>query len=131
MKLVVAYLAAAAVFLVLDLVWLGYVANGFYRSELGPLLADSINVPAAIAFYALFLAGLMVFAVAPALESGGVTRALQLGALYGFFAYATYDLTNLATMKGFSLQVALVDMAWGSALAGLCAAAATKAAALV
>ena len=131
MRMVVAYLAAAAVFLVLDLLWLGYIASGFYRNELGPLLAESVNIPAAVAFYALFVAGLMIFAVAPALESGGVLRALQLGALFGFFAYATYDLTNLATLKGFTWRVAVVDIVWGSFLAGASAAAGAKAATLI
>lgn len=130
MRMVVAYLSAAAVFLVLDLLWLGYIASGFYRNELGPLLAESVNIPAAVAFYTLFVAGLMIFAVAPALESGGVLRALQLGALFGFFAYATYDLTNLATFKGFTWRVAVVDIVWGSFLAGVSAAAGAKAATL-
>lgn len=131
MRFVLAYIAASAVFLVLDMIWLGYVAHGFYRSELGPLLADKFNIPAAVAFYALFVVGLMIFAVHPALESGGVPRALLLGALFGFFAYGTYDLTNLATMKGYSYRIAFVDMAWGTVLSGLCAAAATKVASLV
>jgi uncharacterized membrane protein len=130
MKMVVAYFAAAAAFLVLDLLWLGYVASGFYRSELGPLLAESVNISAALVFYALFPVGLMIFAVGPALESGGVPRAFLLGALFGFFAYATYDLTNLATLKGFSLRMALVDMAWDGLLAGTSAAAGSKAAEL-
>ncbi len=130
MRMVVAYLSAAAVFLVLDLLWLGYIASGFYRNELGPLLAESVNIPAAVAFYTLFVAGLMIFAVAPALESGGVLRALQLGALFGFFAYATYDLTNLATFKGVTWRVAVVDIVWGSFLAGVSAAAGAKAATL-
>lgn len=130
MRMVVAYLAAAAVFLVLDLLWLGYIASGFYRNELGPLLAESVNIPAAVAFYALFVAGLMIFAVAPAHGSGGVLRALQLGTLFGFFAYATYDLTNLATLKGFTWRVAVVDIVWGSFLAGASAAAGAKAATL-
>lgn len=131
MKLVVAYLAAAAAFLTLDFLWLGYVANSFYRSELGPLLAQNFNIPVALVFYALFLIGLIIFAVAPALESGGVMRALTLGALFGFFAYATYDMTNLATLRGFSWKVALVDMAWGTAISGISAAVAAKAATLV
>jgi uncharacterized membrane protein len=131
MKTLVAYVAAGLTFLVLDLVWLGYVAYGFYRNELGPLLAEPFNIPAAAAFYFVFLVGLTYFAIIPALAEGGVWRALMLGAMFGFFCYATYDLTNLATIKGFPIRVALIDMAWGAALSGLSAAAGAKAASLL
>ncbi|MDX2289960.1 MAG: DUF2177 family protein [Hyphomicrobiaceae bacterium] len=119
MKLVVAYLAIAGTFLVLDLLWLGVVASGFYRSELGPLMATSINLPAAVGFYILYTIGVLIFVVAPALESGGWTRAMMMGALFGLVAYATYDLTNLAVMRGFPASVAFVDMAWGTVATAL------------
>ncbi|MGQ0673584.1 MAG: DUF2177 family protein [Hyphomicrobium sp.] len=129
MRLLIAYGAAAVTFLVLDMLWLGVVANAFYKAELGPLMAEHVNIPAAVAFYALYLVGLMIFAVSPALDDGGgVARAALLGALFGFFAYATYDLTNLATLKGFGLKLALVDMAWGTFASAVCAAVAAKAA---
>lgn len=131
MRMLAAYVAAGLTFLALDLIWLGYVAYGFYRTELGPLLAEPINIPAAAAFYLIFLSGLTFFAISPALTEGGMSRALVLGALFGFFCYATYDLTNLATIKGFPIRVALVDMVWGAVLSGISAAAGTKAASLV
>lgn len=124
MKFLVAYIATAAVFLVLDLIWIGYVGNEFYRTQLGPLMADKFNLWAAAAFYLLYVAGLVFFAVAPALESGGALRALGLGMALGFIAYATYDLTNLATLKGFPAKLALVDLAWGTIVSGVAAGAA-------
>lgn len=123
MKLVAAYVIFAVVFLIMDLVWLGYVARDFYREQLGALMAENVNIGAALAFYLLYVLGVMIFVVAPALEQGGWTRALMMGALFGFFAYATYDLTNLAVMKNFPATMAYVDMAWGAAVTGVSAAA--------
>lgn len=123
MKFAAAYVIFAVVFLIMDLVWLGYVARDFYREQLGALMADNVNMGAALAFYLLYVLGVMIFVVAPALESGGWTRALMMGALFGFFAYATYDLTNLAVMKNFPATMAYVDMAWGAAVTGISAAA--------
>lgn len=122
MQTVIAYVATLLAFTLIDLVWLGVIAKDFYRRELGPLMADPINWAAGLAFYAIFAAGIVIFAVQPALATGGSMRAGLLGALFGFFAYATYDLTNLATTKGFPLKMALVDMVWGSVLTGLAAA---------
>jgi uncharacterized membrane protein len=116
-----AYLAAAIAFLVLDLVWLGWIAGGFYRSALGGLLLETPNIPAAVAFYALYLAGVLVFAVRPAFAAKSLRKAVVSGALFGFFAYATYDLTNLATLKGWSLAVSVVDILWGTVLTALTA----------
>jgi len=122
MKSVIAYVATLVVFAGVDLVWLGLIANSFYKSQLGPLMADRINLGAAVAFYLIYAVGLMIFAVLPASESGGWTKGLMLGALFGFFAYATYDLTNLATLKGWPLPLSIVDIAWGSLLSGIAAA---------
>lgn len=122
MQTVIAYVATLAAFTLIDLVWLGVVAKDFYRRELGPLMADPINWAAGVAFYAIFALGIVIFAVMPALTAGGSMRAGLIGAMFGFFAYATYDLTNLATTKGFPLRMALVDMVWGSALTGMAAA---------
>ncbi|MDX2258634.1 MAG: DUF2177 family protein [Hyphomicrobiaceae bacterium] len=122
MKPFLSYLILAGIFLILDLIWLGLVANSFYRSALGPLMADQINVPAAVAFYLLYVVGVMVFVVSPALEAGGWWRALTMGAFFGLVAYGTYDLTNLAVTRGFPLSVALVDMAWGATLTAIAAA---------
>ncbi len=122
MQTVIAYVATLAAFTLIDLVWLGVVAKDFYRRELGPLMADPINWTAGLAFYAIFAVGIVIFAVQPALAAGGTMRAGLVGAMFGFFAYATYDLTNLATTKGFPLKMALVDMVWGAILTGLAAA---------
>ena len=114
MKYAVPYLAAAASLLVLDVVWLGFIAKSFYRAELGHLMADTVNAPAAIGFYLLYVVGLMVFVISPEVSGGDWRRALLFGALFGFFAYMTYDLSNLATLKGVSWRLALTDMAWGA-----------------
>lgn len=128
MRTIVAYVAASLTFVVLDILWLGYIAYSFYRNELGPLLADPFNLPAAFAFYLLFMAGLLYFAISPAVESGDALKALVNGALFGLFCYATYDLTNLATLKGFSTKLAIADMAWGTLVSGISAFAGAKAA---
>lgn len=122
MKFAAAYLIFAVAFLIMDLVWLGYIARDFYREQLGALMTDNVNIGAAVAFYLLYVLGVMIFVVAPALEAGGWTKALMMGALFGFFAYATYDLTNLAVMKNFPATMAYVDMAWGAAVTGISAA---------
>jgi uncharacterized membrane protein len=117
-RVAVAYAATAIVFCGLDFLWLGYVAKGYYQSQIGALLLEKPNLPAAALFYALYVAGMLVFAVLPALDADAWTRALLQGVLFGFFAYATYDLTNLATLKGWSTGVALLDIAWGSIVTG-------------
>lgn len=109
------YAASMAVFLVLDLLWLGVVARGFYRDRLGDLLGP-VRWPAAIVFYAIYIAAVLVFAVMPAVERESLARALVLGGFFGFAAYAAYDLTNLATLRDFPVAVAVVDMIWGTLL---------------
>lgn len=111
------YLSALTAFLAIDFLWLGIVARGFYRRQIGYLLAEQVNWWAAIAFYLLFVAGLLVFAIGPALQARSLQKALLLGGLFGLVAYATYDLTNLATVKNWPLIVTLVDLAWGTVLA--------------
>jgi len=109
------YLISVPVFFLIDMVWLGLVARDFYQSRLGHLLGD-VNWTAAIIFYLVFLVGLTFFAIYPATLEGKVMTAVILGALFGFFTYATYDLTNLATLRDWPLSVVLVDMAWGTVL---------------
>jgi len=121
MKFVTAYIATGVVFLACDVVWLGGIAKGFYRSRLGGLLLADFNLPAALAFYLIYLGGIMVFAALPAFNAGSWKTALTFGALFGFFAYATYDRTNLATLRGWPLSVALADIAWGTVLTGISA----------
>ena len=122
-----AYLLTAAVLLPLDFLWLRTVGQGFYRDRLGDLLAAQPNLPAAAAFYLVYIAGVVFFVVLPALENGSWPAALLRGALFGLVAYATYDLTNLATLRGWSLPVTLVDIAWGALVTALSAAVATGA----
>ena len=112
----VAYFATAAVFLAIDAVWLGFVMRDFYRGQLGDLMSPDPSLGVAAVFYLLYVIGVVYFAVGPALASGQWTTALISGALFGFFAYATYDLTNLATLRGYSSTLAMVDLAWGTLL---------------
>lgn len=116
-----AYVTTACVFLLLDFVWLSTVAKRFYFAELGGLLHDKPKLTIAAAFYAVFVIGIVIFAVAPALQSGSLTVALLYGALFGFFTYATYDLTNYATLKNWSPLVTIVDIAWGTCLTAVSA----------
>lgn len=113
------YFATLAAFLLIDLVWLGVVARGLYRKYLGFLLSPTTNWTAAIVFYLLFVVGLLVFAILPGLQAGSLGKALLLGAFFGLVTYATYDLTNLATLKDWPLTITIVDMAWGTLLATL------------
>jgi uncharacterized membrane protein len=103
-------------FLAIDMVWLTVVAREFYRKQLA-FLHVQFNLWAAFAFYLLFVAGLLVFVVVPALEDGSLRKALLLGAFFGLVTYATYDLTNYATVKDWPWMLTLVDMTWGAVLA--------------
>lgn len=116
MKLLVPYFATMVFFFAVDLVWLGVIAKDFYRNGIGHLMGDGFNVAGVIAFYIVYIAGVFFFAINPALETGDWQRAAFLGAAFGFFAYATYDLTNLATLRDWPVGLAIADMAWGSAL---------------
>ena len=117
-QMLILYLLALAVFFVIDMIWLGVVAKGFYRRHLGPLLSPKVNWAAAILFYLLFIVGLLVFVIKPALVGGAPLKALFFGALLGLISYATYDLSNLATLKDWPLVVTIVDLVWGSVLGG-------------
>ncbi len=109
------YLISVPIFFIIDMFWLGVVAKNLYQNKLGHLLGE-VNWLAAIIFYLVFLLGLTIFATYPALVSGKYTTALMYGALFGFFTYATYDLTNLATLRDWPLSITLVDMVWGTLL---------------
>jgi uncharacterized membrane protein len=110
------YLLALVGLLVLDGIWLGCVAWPFYRSQIGFLLSESPNWAAAGVFYLLFTVGLVVFVVSPSLRGGSVSLAVLRGGFFGLVCYATYDLTNLATVKGWPLLVTVVDLVWGTVL---------------
>jgi uncharacterized membrane protein len=111
------FLIALPVFFVIDMVWLVLVAKKFYQEQIGFLMKPDINWLAAIIFYLLFIAGLVIFVISPALEKHSWVHALIFGALFGLITYATYDLTNLATMKDWPLLVTVVDLIWGTVLA--------------
>jgi uncharacterized membrane protein len=115
-RALVVYAVAFLVFFAIDLVWIGVVAKNFYRQHIGHLLSADVNWGAAVLFYLVFIAGIVFFAIKPALEAGSPMRALTYGAFFGFVAYATYDLTNHATMRDWPLLVTVVDLAWGSVL---------------
>ena len=109
-------LVAGGIMGVIDALWLSVVANRFYKSQLGPMLLEKPNMISAIIFYVIFVVGVVVLAVLPAVQAGDWKVALGLGALLGLVTYATYDLTNHATLKGFPLTVVVVDIIWGVVL---------------
>jgi len=119
---IAAYIGALVIMGVADMVWLGIMANKFYRPTFGDIALAGVNLTPAIAFYLLYPAGVVIFAISPALKSGSIASAALYGALFGFFTYATYDLTNQATLRNWTLQLTLVDTAWGTLLAAMAAA---------
>jgi uncharacterized membrane protein len=108
--------SAFLVFFAIDMLWLGLIAKNFYSAKLGHLMTPKVLWTPAFIFYMLFVAGILFFVVFPALQKGSWTYALGAGALFGLITYATYDLTNLATLKDWPLVVTLVDLVWGSVL---------------
>jgi len=122
-QVLIAYPVTAVVFLALDAIWLTTMAERLYRPALGKLMLDRFEPLPAIAFYAVYIAGVLVFAVIPGLEGRRWTIALGLGALLGLVAYATYDLTNQATLRGWPWRVTLVDLCWGTFVTAVAAAA--------
>ncbi|UCE51907.1 MAG: DUF2177 family protein [Desulfobacterales bacterium] len=115
------YALTVPVFFVIDILWLGVVAKGFYRRKLDFILSDEVNWAAAIIFYLVYITGIIFFAVRPAVIDNSPIQAAVLGALFGFFTYATYDLTNLATIKNWPLVIVVVDILWGVCLCTLVA----------
>lgn len=113
MTIIVAYVLTLIVFAVIDTLWLGAMADRIYRPLIGSMLADNFRLAPAVVFYALYAAALTTFAVLPGLADGGWKKALMWGAVFGLFAYGTYDLTNLATLKTWSVRLTVIDMTWG------------------
>lgn len=116
-SLILKFLVSFTVFLAIDLLWLGIVARKLYVHHMGHLLRTPPNWPVAFLFYALFVIGVMVFAILPAIEQKNIGYALKWGALFGFFTYMTYDLTNWAVLKDWPSGIVLIDIAWGTILA--------------
>ena len=110
----IAYVAVLIVFGAIDFLWLGFVAKDMYRNGIGHLMLETPNWTAAAAFYLIYIAGLVLFGVWPGLETGEWSRAALYGALFGFFCYATYDLTNLATLRGWPISIVIADMIYGT-----------------
>lgn len=110
------YVISFIVFFIIDLFWLGIIAKNLYQRQIGHLLKPDVNWIAAIIFYLVFIVGLVVFVLMPSVAKGDLWQTVLLGALFGFISYATYDLTNLATLKDWPLQVTFIDLAWGTFL---------------
>lgn len=119
MNFVKEYAVAFIVFLILDGLWLGFVASGLYKKELGYLMTSNPNWIAAAIFYLLFIVGLVFFVIDPALAKENFKYALFVGMFFGLITYATYDLTNLATVKDWPLSITIIDLIWGASLSGI------------
>jgi uncharacterized membrane protein len=113
MKLILAFFLTTIVFFAIDIVWLGWLAKGLYQKMIGHLLSDQVNWLAAIIFYLIFISGIFIFAILPAVEKDAWKYATLYGALFGFFTYATYELTNLATLRQWPAKLVFIDIAWG------------------
>jgi uncharacterized membrane protein len=117
-KCIAGYLAVALVLVALDMLWLGVIAKSTYQQAIGHLMAEQPQVLAALAFYIVYSAGLLIFAIAPHADESTWLGVALMGGLFGFFAYATYDLSNLATLRNWPIGLTLLDMAWGTVLSG-------------
>lgn len=115
------YALTVPIFFIIDIFWLGVVAREFYRHRLGFILSPQVNWTAAVIFYLVYIVGILFFAVRPAVNANSLVQAAVLGGLFGFFTYATYDLTNFATIKQWPLAVVIVDILWGVCLCTLVA----------
>ena len=113
------YALTIPIFFFIDILWLGVIAKRLYRDKLGHLLSPQVNWTAAIIFYLIYIAGILLFAVRPAIKANSWGEAFLWGALFGFFTYATYDLTNLATIKNWPISIVVVDILWGVCLCAL------------
>jgi uncharacterized membrane protein len=118
-KYILAYLSTGIAFALIDSVWLRTMYNRLYKPEIGDMMMQNgFRLGPAIAFYLLYIAGMLIFAVSPAMANGRWQTALVQGAMFGFFCYMTYDLTNMATLKSWSMKVTILDMIWGTVLTG-------------
>jgi uncharacterized membrane protein len=121
MRMVGTYFISLFVFLLLDAIWLGFIARDFFAQQMGPLLREDPNFAVAAIFYAVFVIGIIYFAIVPGLKERSVWIAVVNGAFLGLLAYGTYDITNLAVLKGYTATVAMVDITWGTLLCGFTA----------
>ena len=116
---IISYLLTFIVFLIVDMFWLGIIAKNLYQKYLGGFLTDKVNWTAALIFYLIYVVGISIFAIYPAVNKGSAFNAILMGALFGIFAYATSDLTNLATLKGWPLPIVFIDIFWGAFLSAI------------
>lgn len=119
MEYVIIYMITLAVFFLIDIVWLALIANKLYKDQIGFIMKDKPNWVVAIIFYMIFVLGLVFFVIDPALLSESMLEALLRGMFFGFITYATYDLTNLATLDKWPLKITIIDLIWGTTLGGL------------
>lgn len=115
-SIIISYILTFLVFLAVDMVWLGLIAKNIYQKYLGSFLSENVNWTSAFIFYIIYVIGIFIFVINPAVKNDSVINAILLGAIFGFIAYATYDLTNLATLKGWPLQIVFIDIVWGAVL---------------
>jgi len=120
-RYLIAYFSTLFAFLILDGLWLGVLMGSTYKAQIGPMMLDSPRILPAALFYAFYVVGIIVFAILPGIEAQQWQRAALLGALLGLMAYGAYDMTNLATLKGWPLQISLIDIAWGAVVTALSA----------
>jgi uncharacterized membrane protein len=116
---IISYLLTFIVFLIVDMFWLGIISKNLYQKYLGGFLTDRINWTAALIFYLIYVMGISIFAIYPAVNKDSAFNAILMGALFGIFTYATYDLTNLATLKGWPLNIVIIDILWGAFLSAI------------
>lgn len=116
MKYLYLYLILLVIFLIIDLIWLNFIAKGLYQKEIGSLLLKNPKLLPAILFYALFIVAIIIIAVIPGIESKSLGKTLLLGAVLGFISYGTYDFTNLATLNNWSVKVTIIDLIWGTSI---------------
>ncbi len=119
LKYIYLYLIIFAIFLIVDLIWLNLIAKNLYQKEIGSLLLKSPNLFPAILFYLLFIVALLVLVLVPGIQSYTLAKTILLGAIFGFITYATYDLTNLATLQGWSVKMTIIDLIWGTSVSTL------------
>ncbi|MCF8378899.1 MAG: DUF2177 family protein [Bacteroidales bacterium] len=119
LNIIISYFFTFLVFLAVDMLWLGVIAKNLYRKYLGTFLSDQINWTAAFIFYLIFVIGISIFSIYPAVQRESASHAVLMGVLFGFFTYATYDLTNLSTLKGWPVTIVIIDIIWGSVLSAM------------
>jgi uncharacterized membrane protein len=118
-SIIISYVLTFVVFLMVDMLWIGVIAKNLYQKLLGGFITDKVNWTAAFIFYLIYVVGISIFAIYPAVNKGSAVNAILMGALFGIFAYATYDLTNYATLKGWPLPIVFIDILWGAVVSAI------------